>query len=147
MAFVLLCFVSGSLQQNYVFSDASSVASIPTSIAIDNTASPADASLTLCTELAAATSFLWYKIDAASSLRTITVDTCDVSFDSVVGVFSGADFASLMYILFLVRRPYYLFFTIFTIRNRSSRFPRNVLRSNVATRSTLSPAVSAPYAG
>ena len=43
MAFTILLFVSGSLQQNYVFSDASTVATLPTSIAIDNNASPPDA--------------------------------------------------------------------------------------------------------
>ncbi len=84
MAFTILLFISGSLQQNYVFSDASTVSSIPTSIAFDNNLSPDDASLSLCTELASASAFLWYKIDASSSLRTITVDTCDVDFDSVI---------------------------------------------------------------
>ena len=96
MAFTILLFVSGSLQQNYVFSDASTVSSIPTSIAFDNNLSPDDASLSLCSELSSATSFVWYKIDATSSLRTISIDTCDVDFDSIIGVFSGADFASLI---------------------------------------------------
>ena len=96
MAFTILLFVSGSLQQNYVFSDASTVSSIPTSIAFDNNLSPDDASLSLCSELSSATSFVWYKIDATSSLKIISIDTCDVDFDSIIGVFSGADFASLI---------------------------------------------------
>jgi len=38
---------------------------------------------------------MWYEIPAVSYVRTISVDTCNTDFDTVLGVFSGSSYASL----------------------------------------------------
>ena len=81
-------FFAVSPLENTEFSGAIEV--VPTAtVAFDNTDSPDDAVLTQCDDLSHASSFLWYKIQPANTIRFVSVDTCNSPFDTVIGVFSG----------------------------------------------------------
>ena len=79
---------SGTAPSNSIFNGAISV--LPTeTLSFDNTFSPNNAILAQCSDLSHASSFLWYKIEATNTVRTISVDTCNTPFDTVIAVFSG----------------------------------------------------------
>jgi len=79
---------------NAVFTGAQLVTPSAT-INFNSTDSPSTASITLCDETTIASAFMWYEIPAVSYVRTISVDTCNTDFDTVLGVFSGSSYASL----------------------------------------------------
>ena len=81
-----------SLKTNFDFASATTLKVPSQSVQFNNTLSP-NSSLTICGEKFS--SFVWYKIEPLPRLTVISLDTCNSTFDTAIGVYSGTSFDNL----------------------------------------------------